>query len=124
MQKHQVCNRIDPIRRKKDAEAIGAWIKENAAPEYYRAYTLGISAGQRVTESIPGCGGRISIDGFRKVLERAAGECGVFGNMGTHTPRKTFGWFYYLEGNSLESLSKIFGHSNTDITAKYIGLTQ
>ncbi|GMQ64354.1 tyrosine-type recombinase/integrase [Vallitalea maricola] len=44
--------------------------------------------------------------------------------IGCHSMRKTFGYHYYQRTKDLEILRKIFNHSNTGVTAAYIGITQ
>lgn len=45
-------------------------------------------------------------------------------DLGTHTMRKTFGWFYYQKTHDIATLMEIFNHSSQAITKRYIGLTQ
>lgn len=44
--------------------------------------------------------------------------------IGCHTTRKTFGYFYYLGNKDIAMLQELFNHSNTNVTKRYIGLTQ
>jgi len=48
----------------------------------------------------------------------------VSGEIGTHTLRKTFGYFACKNGSSLELLMQIFNHSSQAQTLHYIGLTE
>ena len=43
--------------------------------------------------------------------------------IGTHTMRKTFGYWYYKETRDIASLQMILNHSHPEITLKYIGIT-
>lgn len=44
-------------------------------------------------------------------------------NIGTHTMRKTFGYWLYKQSNSnLSLVSMLLGHRDTDVTRRYIGL--
>ncbi|MEI5992442.1 hypothetical protein A5881_003998 [Enterococcus termitis] len=45
-------------------------------------------------------------------------------DIGTHTLRKTFGYHYYKRTKDIVFLMEIFGHSNQQITKRYIGITQ
>lgn len=130
----------DAIKTKEDVEAIGKWLYDNTSPKFFAAYVIGISTGLRMTELVSlksdsgmsqegyeylfpsNCGGHISADTFRKVLKKAAKKCGVPGNMGTHTLRKTFGWFHFMKNHDLALLQHIFGHGSEEITTRYIGL--
>lgn len=53
---------------------------------------------------------------------REAGEHFGLENIGTHTMRKTFGYWFYKIYNDIVSLMKIFNHSSEEITKRYIGI--
>lgn len=68
-----------------------------------------------------------------QIIHQAADKIGIRYAIGTHSMRKTFGyWFYerYRRNTSkgpvfaLAFLKEWFGHSSEDVTARYIGLTQ
>lgn len=44
-------------------------------------------------------------------------------NIGTHTMRKTFGYWYYKKTMDIVTLQKIFNHYSPAITLRYIGIT-
>jgi len=62
-----------------------------------------------------------------RILNEVAGEAGIKQNIGSHSLRKTFGyWIWHNAKNKEDALVKlqmIFNHSNTQVTAKYIGIT-
>lgn len=70
----------------------------------------------------------ITADGYRKGLKKAAVEVGIEYNIGTHSPRKTFGMINRMlhpnDYDSMEILQAIFNHSDTKTTNHYIGLTK
>ncbi len=43
--------------------------------------------------------------------------------IGTHTMRKTFGYWYYKTYNDLATLMTMFNHSKAEVTLIYIGIT-
>ena len=45
-------------------------------------------------------------------------------NIGTHSMRKTFGYFLYKKGTSLEIIQDLLNHSSAKETLRYIGITQ
>lgn len=45
-------------------------------------------------------------------------------NIGTHTLRKTFGYHHYKKFKDIAMLQKIFNHSSSDVTLRYIGIEQ
>lgn len=60
------------------------------------------------------------------VLNRAAEACGIDTSkekIGTHTMRKTFGYWHYQRHHDVALLQKIFNHSAPSITLRYIGVT-
>lgn len=58
-----------------------------------------------------------------RILNAAASKVGLE-EIGTHTMRKTFGYWHYKKFNDIALLQIIFNHSSQGITLKYIGITQ
>ncbi|GGM23934.1 hypothetical protein GCM10011351_07150 [Paraliobacillus quinghaiensis] len=58
-----------------------------------------------------------------KVLNRAAQNVGIK-DFGTHSMRKTFGFWHYTINKNVALLQDIFNHSSPDITLRYIGINQ
>ena len=59
-----------------------------------------------------------------RFLNEACKEVGLTINVGTHTMRKTFGFFFYKKFNDIALLQKILNHSSPAITLRYIGIAQ
>lgn len=61
------------------------------------------------------------------IVDKIAKEAGITQNIGSHSLRKTFGYWIWHEAQdktkALVVLMRIFGHSSTATTAKYIGIT-
>lgn len=61
------------------------------------------------------------------IVKQAALEAGIKQNIGSHSLRKTFGyWVWHSaedKNQALCILREIFSHSNVAVTAKYIGIT-
>lgn len=73
--------------------------------------------------------GKVITDrGYLKALKKAAAEVGIQKNIGTHSPRKTFGMISRMlhpaDYDSMELLQSIYNHSSTNVTRHYIGLTK
>ncbi len=68
--------------------------------------------------------GPISRQQAWRILNEAARAVGIKDKIGTHTLRKTFGYFAYGNGTDLTLLQQIFNHAAPSITLKYIGITQ
>lgn len=63
-----------------------------------------------------------------KIIVGAANDAGIdYKNIGTHSLRKTFGYWVYHnaldKNNALVILQTIFNHSSPSVTSRYIGLT-
>lgn len=69
-------------------------------------------------------GGHLERSQAYVILNKAAKECDLNIKIGTHTMRKTFGYWYYKRYNDVAKLMQIFNHSSPSITKKYIGLDQ
>lgn len=63
---------------------------------------------------------RYQVDRF---LKASAEKCGLE-NIGTHTMRKTFGYWFYRRTKDIATLQKMLNHSNQRETMIYIGLEQ
>ena len=68
----------------------------------------------------------ITVDCLRKVIKNTASEAGIEQNIGSHSLRKTFGFWCWHEAcdknKALVILQQIFNHSSTQTTARYIGI--
>jgi integrase len=58
-----------------------------------------------------------------QILKRAAKKCGL-DNIGTHSMRKTFGYFHYQAFRDVAQLMLIFNHDDQRTTLRYIGIEQ
>lgn len=58
-----------------------------------------------------------------QILKEAGKKFGLE-NIGTHTMRKSFGYWYYKNYNDIAGLMKILNHSSEAITKRYIGIEQ
>lgn len=58
------------------------------------------------------------------ILNRAARAVGITERIGTHSLRKTFGYFAYKQGQDLALIQKLLNHSSQEETLRYIGITQ
>lgn len=58
------------------------------------------------------------------ILNEAARSVGITERIGTHSLRKTFGYFAYKQGIDLAMIQKLLNHSSQAETLRYIGITQ
>ena len=98
-------------------EKTGINPAENNYKDYVFVQTSGNYKGRVITD-----------DGYRKGLKKAAVQVGIEYNIGTHSPRKTFGMISRMlhpnDYDSMELLQTIYNHSDTKTTNHYIGLTK
>lgn len=57
-----------------------------------------------------------------RIINKAAKKVGIEGNIGTHSMRKTFGYHAYKKGIAIALLQKIFHHTSSSETLKYLGI--
>lgn len=63
----------------------------------------------------------ISYERMYQIINSAFNHFNI-NNSGTHTLRKTFGYWYYRRTKDIEGLREMFGHATAEITKRYIGL--
>ncbi len=71
-----------------------------------------------------GCGSPLTRDMGYKIMKQVQRACNIPYNLGTHTLRKTYGFWFYRHYKDIATLQKILNHSSPSITMIYIGLTQ
>ena len=95
-------------------------------PELAKAakeYTEGMRDSDYLFPSRKG-GGHMGREQAYRIIREAGMRFGL-GNIGTHTMRKTFGYFYYKQSNGdIVTLQKLFNHSSPAVTELYIGIKQ
>lgn len=68
----------------------------------------------------------ITVSSLCRIVKDAAEEAGIKQNIGSHSLRKTWGFFCFHEAEdknkALVILQQCFGHSSTQVTLRYIGL--
>lgn len=62
------------------------------------------------------------IQAYRQLQK--AGEMAEIESIGTHTMRKTFGYWFYKQTHDVAMLQDILNHSSPKITLKYIGINK
>lgn len=70
----------------------------------------------------------ITKQNFIKTLKRVASKCGFKDNIGTHTMRKTFSYWFLMNNKNndraLQLLSDILNHSSEQVTRRYAGISE
>lgn len=68
--------------------------------------------------------GAISRQQAYEAINAAARHVGIKEAIGTHTLRKTFGYWAYKAGHDITRIQKLFNHSAPSVTLAYIGITK
>ena len=58
-----------------------------------------------------------------RIIKEAAAFVGIPGNIGSHTMRKTFGYWALRQGADISFVMTALNHSNPAVTKRYIGIT-
>ncbi|WP_238860397.1 tyrosine-type recombinase/integrase [Clostridium sp. YIM B02569] len=67
----------------------------------------------------------ISREALGKIFKSVLEEIGILGSIGTHTARKTYGYFQYIERDKdIYYVQRLFGHAKVTTTMEYIGLDE
>lgn len=59
-----------------------------------------------------------------RIINDAAERAGIKDKIGTHTLRKTFGYWAYKQGVDITWIQKLLNHSAPSVTLAYIGITK
>jgi site-specific recombinase XerD len=59
-----------------------------------------------------------------RIMNQAARAVGIKEAIGTHTLRKTFGYWAYKSGADITRIQKLLNHSAPSVTLSYIGITK
>lgn len=59
-----------------------------------------------------------------RIINKAARTVGIKESIGTHTLRKTFGYWAYKNGVDITRVQKLLNHSTPSVTLAYIGITK
>lgn len=83
-------------------------------------YTLGMKDDEWLFPSQKG--GHLTVSAVYKQYRKVAQQLGRK-DIGTHTVRKTYGYWFYKKTHDIATLMVLFNHSNEAITKRYIGIT-
>lgn len=86
-------------------------------------YTRNMKLGEYLFKSQVGVNKPITTTQAYRILVSAAAKIGL-SEIGTHTMRKTFGYWHYQQYHDVALLQIIFNHSSPSITLRYIGISQ
>ena len=87
------------------------------------SYTKNMSKGEYLFRSQIGNNKPITTTQAYRILKHTASKIGLK-EIGTHTCRKTFGYWHYKQYKDVAILQTIFNHSAPSITLRYIGINQ
>lgn len=95
----------------------------NNLREELEKYTKNMKVGEYLFKSRKGNNKFITTTQAYRIIVNAGEKVGIK-NIGTHTMRKTFGYYHYQQFKDIALLQNIFNHSAPSITLRYIGITQ
>ena len=110
------------MREQKTGKRIFRAINDELSHQF-RQYCKGMAPGEYLFQSREGVNQPITTSMAYRIMREAGAAVGLK-HIGTHTMRKTFGYWHYQKYKDLALLCKILGHSDVSITARYIGLDQ
>lgn len=115
-------DKIDVYQKKTDKHR-GLWLNEACvkALRWYMAVNRRWKDSDYIFASRKG-DGPIQVSTLRHELKKAAVECHVKQNIGTHSLRKTFGYAHFKANHDIVFLQRLFGHSSALTTMRYIGI--
>jgi len=98
---------------------------KKAVCEYLKAtgLTTGVLFPSRKTSGSKATGA-ISRQQAYETINTAARAVGITDAIGTHTLRKTFGYWAYQAGVDITRIQKLLNHSAPSVTLAYIGITK
>ena len=105
----------------KKTKKIKRFVLNEAVRKALDEYTSGMNEDEYLFHSQKG--GHISRVQSYRILNEAAKKLGI-PEVGTHTCRKTFGYFHYQKYKDVALLQKLFNHSAPSVTLQYIGIEQ
>lgn len=86
-------------------------------------YTRNMKEGKYLFKSQKGDNKPITTTQAYRIIVEAGANIGLT-EIGTHTMRKTFGYWHYQQYHDIAMLQKLFNHSSPSITLRYIGIEQ
>lgn len=86
-------------------------------------YTRSMTQGEYLFKSRKGENKPITTTQAYRIIKECGEKVGLT-EIGTHTMRKTFGYFHYQQFHDEALLQTIFNHSSPSITLRYIGINQ
>lgn len=88
-----------------------------------KSYVKGKPKNEYVIKSRQGKNSPISRTQAYRILRAVAEQFGL-SDIGTHSMRKTFGYYYYKNTKDIATLQSIFNHGTPKYTLRYIGIDQ
>jgi integrase len=117
---HIVYKRQKTLKKRRPAQRIKL---SNAVKKELREYTKDKPKDEFLFKSRNGKNKPITRAMAYVILREAAEEFGLEA-IGTHSMRKTWGYFYYKNFNDVADLQGQMGHADPSYTLRYIGISQ
>ncbi|MFW5788016.1 MAG: site-specific integrase [Halanaerobiales bacterium] len=109
--------------KEKKTEKNKRFLINSQLKQEIKRYIKGMTADDYLFKSQKGINQPISRVQAYRILKKAGNELGLE-SVGTHTLRKTFGYWHYQQYKDVALLQELFNHSAPSITLDYIGINQ
>lgn len=109
--------------KEKKTKKVNRFAISDKLREEVKKYIEGFNSEDYLFQSRKGDNKPITPVQAYRILNTAADKIGLE-SIGTHTMRKTFGYWHYKQYKDVAVLQDIFNHSAPSITMRYIGITQ
>lgn len=110
------------LKEQKTGKIKKFYINSQLREEFDR-YIQGMEDQEYLFKSQKGDNKPISRVQAYRILNNASEKVGLE-DIGTHTLRKTFGYWHYKQYKDVALLQELFNHSAPSVTLKYIGINQ
>jgi integrase len=118
---------LQPMKQRKQKKFVKLFFNQtvqNAITNYISEYPFE-NLDEYLFASRKG-GEPIIVSSLWKIIKNTAAEAGIEQNIGSHSLRKTFGFWCWHQAEdknkALVILQQIFNHSTTQVTSRYIGI--
>ncbi len=123
LQVYDVRNRTHITIKEKKTGKEKRFLINNHLRDDFEKYIYNMKDNEYLFQSRKGKNRPISRVQAYRILNKAAVAIGL-NEVGTHTLRKTFGYWHYQVYKDVAILQDIFNHSSPSITLRYIGINQ
>lgn len=112
------------IKEQKTKNYRKLYLNKEVLKNFVLPYIENYDDDEYLFQSRNGYNQHISVSQAYRILKKAAKATKIKVKVGTHTMRKTFGYRLYQLQHDESLVSECFGHSDANITRRYIGINE